>query len=395
MTNTSKTYFYQSYSKRIYIENEKVYSDSESVVLKPDETPEAKARELTREHYSKLLSNPFENIVVFCGAGTSKSSGGKSMYELWEEVKDLLTEPTLTTLYSDIKLPYPTNDAEKDIEKLLSQAYMAVQILIDPTSTRISSQIEQIETHIRAACDLKLNNTTHLEFLNKLTARKSKYSRIKVFTLNYDQLFEQAGIEGKYIVIDGFSFSLPRYFDPTFFDYDLLVRDTSKPSRTNNYVKKVFHLYKPHGSINWENQEDSNQIVIKEDPKKSLMIFPNTDKYEHSYEQPFFEMTSRFQRSLRLENTLLVCIGFSFNDKHFKNVITEACISNPSLTLVIVLPKFEEKSSVKGIIELTKSQNNIVLIDEKFEEFVKVYPYPEEYGYEQQQQPQQQPTKQL
>ncbi|PIX68996.1 SIR2 family protein, partial [Candidatus Roizmanbacteria bacterium CG_4_10_14_3_um_filter_39_13] len=140
----------------------------------------------------------------------------------------------------------------------------------------------------------------------------------------------------------------------------------------------------PHGSINWEEQKDSRQIIIKENPKKSLMIFPNSEKYEHSYEQPFFEMTSRFQRALRLENTLLICIGFSFTDKHFKNVINEASISNTSLSLVVVLPKFQEKKGLTKIVELTKSQNNVVLINEKFEDFVKNYPYPEEYGYEQQ-----------
>ncbi|NCQ04588.1 MAG: hypothetical protein GW834_08865, partial [Cyanobacteria bacterium] len=83
-------------------------------------------------------------------------------------------------------------------------------------------------------------------------------------------------------------------------------------------------------------------------------------------------------------NTLLICIGFSFTDKHFKNVITEASISNTSLSLVVVLPKFQEKKGLTEIVELTKSQNNVVLIDEKFEDFVKNYPYPEEYGYEQQ-----------
>ena len=383
MSSNSKTFFYRRYSKNIYVDDAKLFVDSAVTTLNADETAEAKARELSRKHYSALLSNPFENIVVFCGAGTSKSSGGKSMRELWDEVKNLFDEAEFKQLYTNIKLKYPSEDSEKDIEGLLSKAYMAVQVLQGPQTT-IEQQIIKIEKHIQTACNLKSTNPVHLEFLNKLTARKSKYSRIKIFTLNYDQLFEQAGMDGKYSVIDGFSFSLPRYFDPTFFDYDLLIRDSNKPSRTNNYVKKVFHLYKPHGSINWEEQKDSRQIIIKENPKKSLMIFPNSEKYEHSYEQPFFEMTSRFQRALRLENTLLICIGFSFTDKHFKNVITEASISNTSLSLVVVLPKFQEKKGLTEIVELTKSQNNVVLIDEKFEDFVKNYPYPEEYGYEQQ-----------
>ena len=54
------------------------------------------------------------------------------------------------------------------------------------------------------------------------------------------------------------------------------------------------------------------------------MIYPKDSKYESSYEQPFFEMMARFQQSLRKENVMLVCIGFSFNDKHIVTVIQEA-----------------------------------------------------------------------
>lgn len=56
------------------------------------------------------------------------------------------------------------------------------------------------------------------------------YQRAKIFTLNYDLLFEQAAAKGGYVVIDGFSFSMPRTFSGVYFDYDIVVRNRTKSS---------------------------------------------------------------------------------------------------------------------------------------------------------------------
>ena len=75
------------------------------------------------------------------------------------------------------------------------------------------------------------------------------------------------------------------------------------------------------------------QVNSTESP---LIVYPASDKYESSYEQPYFEMMSRFQQALRKENTLLIVLGFGFRDKHIQNVILEAVNQNPSFQLVIV-----------------------------------------------------------
>ena len=90
---------------------------------------------------------------------------------------------------------------------------------------------------------------------------------------------------------------------------DIVSRNSSRVKEEDNFIQKVFHLYKPHGSVDWTNEE--NQIIQKDEPDKSLMIYPKDSKYESSYEQPYFEMMSRFQQNVRNENTLLICIGFS------------------------------------------------------------------------------------
>src|SRR5688500_5901098 len=112
------------------------------------------------------------------------------------------------------------------------------------------------------------------------------------------------------------------------------MREKSRIKNEENFIAKVFHLYKIHGSINWEMA--SNQIIQSHNPKKPLMIFPKDTKYEHSYEKPFFEMMSRFQQCLRKENVLLISLGFSLSDKHLVTAIKEAVSQNPSFQILII-----------------------------------------------------------
>ncbi|MBK7934079.1 MAG: SIR2 family protein [Acidobacteria bacterium] len=102
----------------------------------------------------------------------------------------------------------------------------------------------------------------------------------------------------------------------------------------DSFISRLFHLYKLHGSLNWE--DNDGRIQINDTPAKPLMIFPRESKYENSYDQPFFEMMARFQQSIRPDSTVLVCIGYSFNDKHVNVAINEALDQNPGFQLIIV-----------------------------------------------------------
>jgi NAD-dependent SIR2 family protein deacetylase len=321
-----------SYAKNLWIENDKLFDDSGEVDLKvdnPNQTvtttnPNDEGYRIAREFYRSVLSRPFENIVVFTGAGTSISTGGKSMATLWEEAFPAASREDDEKFLNQINFPIPADYGTGDLEALLSQAQRAEGVLGSAASFAIVARIKTIKQLIAENCRLQLNEaSSHLEFLNKITSRKLKYSRAKIFTLNYDTLFEQAGAIGNFVVVNGFSFSMPAHFDGAFFDYDVVNRKNSRVHEEDNFIAKVFHLYKPHGSVNWE-QNVQDQIVINEEAQDPMMIYPNANKYESGYDQPFFEMMSRFLQNVRQQNTLLLCIGFSFRDKHFKNVILEA-----------------------------------------------------------------------
>ena len=120
-------------------------------------------------------------------------------------------------------------------------------------------------------------------------------------------------------------------------------------------------MYKLHGSVNWEKQD--NKIIQKEEPDEPLMIYPHQSKYESSYEQPYFEMMSRFQSNLRKENVFLITIGFSFGDKHIVTAIIEALEQNPGFQLMIVNKGIDETNeNMKPFIDAANKYSNISIV---------------------------------
>ncbi len=322
-----------------------------------------------RDFYSDFLKSHFENLIIITGAGSSVGWGGKTMEQLWDEVETKLTKEGLQQFITDIGFLNLT----KDLEALLSRANLAKEFLAP--EKKIAETIKICEKVIQAHCSFELpSNAPHSEFLNKITNRKLKDPRVKLFTLNYDTLFEQAAVSGNFTVMDGFSFSIPRTLSGRNFDFDIVYREKSRIKEEHSFVPRVFHLYKPHGSINWELDKDKNTIVIKENAENPLMIYPKDSKYENSYEQPFFEMMSRFQQNLRNENVLLICIGFSLNDKHIVTAIKEAVKQNPSFRLLIVSRTIRDNDIFNPFVEWAKTKNNVIIVSEEFKEFTQFYP---------------------
>jgi hypothetical protein len=164
-----------------------------------------------------------ENLVVLTGAGTSVTSGGKTMLELEKDVlaiiKALPKMPVSIGAIIDARTaPLSADTPKMNFEDWLSYLANASFIGAAPTSpfsgvqwrgTTSPSQddllwlVKQIGKVIFAECALTLTDTgsaamtaadiaPHLAFLAKLVARDSNLGRAHVFTLNYDTIFEQA-----------------------------------------------------------------------------------------------------------------------------------------------------------------------------------------------------------
>jgi len=256
--------------------------------------------------------------------------------------------------------------------------------ILDPTEN-LNKAITEVKKIVVDRCSLKLPpNSPHLHFLNKTLLRPQKFPRTKIFTLNYDTLFEQAAGNDKFTVIDGFTFSSPRIFNGKYFDYDIIETKHNRQDKKDSTIAKLFYLFKMHGSLNWKKNEATSEIEQYDEKNievnERVMIFPQDSKYEHSYEQPYFEMMARFQQALRTENTLLITIGFSFIDKHISSVILESIKQNASLNLMAftypAIVRFDEdaREYQKELYNITNIQNRVTLIAETFEDLANNYP---------------------
>lgn len=342
-----------------------------------------------RKVYSSFFQKPFKNLVILSGAGSSMDVKGLSMAQLWDEVvKEFKTEDVdgLNNIIKAVKFPKEKTD-KKDIEALLSQMEGFIKfsedkdIVYKDGNKKLSELKDLLFKLIQLRCTIPTppnDSFPHKVLLEKVLQRKLTSPRVKIFTLNYDLLFEDAATVANAIVIDGFSYTFPRTFSGRYFDYDIVQREGSKLKEEDNFVQRVFHLHKLHGSINWEKNKETGDVIVNNETKEALMVYPREAKYEDSYEQPFFEMMARFQRNLRLnDDTLLICIGYSFNDKHINAAIEEALNQNPGFRLAIIDPGFDKDTasrSLKTIKENALKTERILMVSETFTDFANYFP---------------------
>ena len=372
----------------------KVFIDNQEHKFDSDDSQDKKqfADKTKRNKYQKFLNSQFENLLILTGAGSSVGVGegekrGELLTDLWDDTKKLISEDVLNK-FCDVIHYTDKKDGVfiKNLEKLLSCANSAKEYVLVPNDDfKIDTIIEQIENLIKTKCELELPiDSPHKEFLEKITKRKVTLPRAKIFTLNYDTLFEQAGKRGNFTIIDGFSFSFPRLFSGRNFDFDIVQRDNSRVKEEDNFIRKVFHLYKLHGSVDWERNSEGS-IKQADIIKKALMIYPKDSKYENSYEQPFFEMMSRFQQNLRKDNVLLICIGFSFNDKHIVTAIQEALEQNPAFQLMVVNKGIATTGKFNSeLYRISQENSSVVLVDELFSDFARFFPDLKSYNQDEQ-----------
>jgi hypothetical protein len=348
------------------------------------------ANDEKRNIYVDFFKKPFKNLLVLSGAGSSMDVGGLSMAQLWAKAEEKylikdgekIKENGFELICKAVNFDFN----KKDLEALLSQIdgygkfVSDSKIKLNGGEKELSTLKKEIFELIKTHCTIEKpkDNFPHKALLEKLLQRKQTSPRVKIFTLNYDLLFEYAATEVNAIVIDGFSFTIPRTFSGRFFDYDIVQREGSKLKEEDNFIQRVFHLHKLHGSLDWKKDKTDDKVIIEDNPDEPLMIYPREAKYEDSYGQPFFEMMARFQRNLRLNNdTILICVGYSFNDKHINAAIEEALNQNPGFRLAVIDPGFDNDTVSTALGSIKKEaldSERILMVSETFTDFSKYFP---------------------
>lgn len=279
------------------------------------------------------------NLILLTGAGSSycaKNMSGNtapSMTDLWNAVEAAATP----TKFNEIVGLIPTaSNLKKNIEKLLTLCKLYAALFNDANAENISKFVVIAEKAIVERVNFVTEATelgSHRNFIRKIARRSVRKPRAKIFTTNYDLCFEYAAREQQFVVVDGFSHSVPQTYDRAHFSYDIVRRegDADPP----DYIENVFHLYKLHGSIDWRRK---GPVILRSRDEKigdPVLIYPRDSKFQEAFETPYLDMMGAFQSGLREPDTAVVISGFGFNDDHLAMPIMAAIEANMSLRVIV------------------------------------------------------------
>lgn len=335
------------------------------------EAPLVEPNDWTSRIADILLS---ENLVVLAGLGTSlclntaESTVAPTMSNLWEGVGALKGFDTVIA-----SVGHDPDNA--DVEELLSRCQLYLGLNDDDAVRGFVAGAEQLIYDKCFFPDETVELTIHEMFLRKVARRSIRQPRMRLFTTNYDLCFERAAARTGFITIDGFSHSSPQQFDGSYFSYDFVKRELE--GNVPDFIPNVFQLLKLHGSTDWIRDESSGRILRGAEGGKA-MIFPRYGKFESSYQQPYFEMMSRLQASLRQPNSGLLVVGYGCKDKHINEPLLSALRSNVGLKVALVDPVLETNgenqvhSFLKHLID--EGDARVSLVSAKFQDFTRHIP---------------------
>lgn len=318
-----------------------------------------------------------DRLVVLLGAGSSLAvlddNGAPvapSMSDLWETAKGIAGDG-FEDLLTQVK--YVAPESGDNIEVLLSRCLTFQEFAPDAF---VQSFVEKTEAEIIRQCrfaGVDTNLEHHEAFLRRVARRPPRKARTRFFTTNYDTVIEEAASRLQFTVIDGFSHASPPRFDGSHFDLDVVLR--REEDEQTEFLPKLFHLHKLHGSVDWK---ESGQWVEKDAAAiQPLIIYPRANKYERSYDPPFFEMMARFQAALRRPDTAVMVVGFGFNDTHIVRPILNAVESNVALRLMVVDVDLGDsrREPIPTLKRLVRNGDaRIELVECGFNEFVALVP---------------------
>jgi SIR2-like domain len=360
-------------------------------ILAPKEGETMDVREFEITRLQALLSQwlRMENVVAFLAAGCSISQGGLAIGGLQQSVLEFLGEyydqQGNNTLRDFVRtrLAEPGNATfEEWLSYVSNVAFLSsmdgepIQNVIwrggvEIERAQLSMLLKDLSAAIFAFCSLKLpervdSPTGHHAFLGKMVARDPALGRLRVFTLNYDTLIEQALDHLGVQYADGFVGQVERRFDPSCYGLDIYYPGEVSEGRVRRYDKYV-QLYKLHGSIHWREEnghmkgvhptlsrfmdwrkkvggnaarrtEASEQFpTLFQEFKEEMGILPTANKYVQTLDLPYSHLFRAFHQSLQQPQTFVVVIGYGFGDEHVNRIIEDALV-NPSLVMLIVNP---------------------------------------------------------
>lgn len=183
--------------------------------------------------------------------------------------------------------------------------------------------------------------------LLSFSSRAASRERLNIFTTNYDRFIEYALDDAGILWLDRFAGKLK----PTFRNIRLELDFHYNPPGIRGeprYVEGVVRLFKLHGSIDWEKNEN-REIIRKpwpfgEAPKtnptesnllEKVIVYPNASKDMETALYPYAELFRDFATAICRPNSVVVTYGYGFGDDHVNRILKDM-LTIPSTHLCIV-----------------------------------------------------------
>lgn len=348
------------------------FYDSNGKLEHPD-SQEEQQKVFTKIDFQRMISGKihrivygekYSNVVFLAGAGASVTQDlnpnfGKTVKMIADDVFSKLDKSdglyTLKELASQCRykdgdiLDKESEETETyklsdsfNLEDFLSTLFHYRPYVPDTDKDKFNNSIKKILQLIKENTNYsydskELKHGKLLNFLSSLSGKDG--NKFSVITTNYDVLIEEAAAENNFVIFDGFNFTPIPKFDSSMFEWNLIKEVQNINTREVEYKDKIFNLLKIHGSLTWEKQDDGTILRKNKDSiidtDKMVMVFPSSDKYAQSYQEPYFELFTKFQDLIKRPNTLLISSGFSFADVHISKMITQALKNNNSLKILV------------------------------------------------------------
>lgn len=340
-----------TYDNDKYLKNGTPLMDEDGNIIN-----DASFKLLIKKEMSHFIHKNYDNIIVLAGAGASVVLNGNNICEKFGKTVSMLAELinkelkmdsncfTLQELADFCKYNVPVEEVEEskinpkfNLEDFLSDLLSFEKYVAEGDYTKYEVSKNKI-------FDLIISNTSydydesclkHSAFINTVSHLVKTPSKLSIVTTNYDTLIEDAADSIGFTVIDGFTFAHRPQFDSDMFEWNLVKDIENIKTRELEYKKNIINLLKLHGSLTWERSDKHIFRKEKNNVKNPIMIFPSSNKYMQSYQEPYFELFIKFQELLKRPNTLLITTGFSFADNHISQMIIQAILHNKSLALLI------------------------------------------------------------
>lgn len=340
-----------TYDNDKYLKNGTPLMDEDGNIIN-----DASFKLLIKKEMSHFIHKNYDNIIVLAGAGASVVLNDNNICEKFGKTVSMLAELinkelkmdsncfTLQELADFCKYNVPVEEVE---ESKINPKFNLEDFLSDLLSFEkyvAEGDYAKYEVSKNKIFDLIISNTSydydesylkHSAFINTVSHLVKTPSKLSIVTTNYDTLIEDAADSIGFTVIDGFTFAHRPQFDSDMFEWNLVKDIENIKTRELEYKKNIINLLKLHGSLTWERSDKHIFRKEKNNVKNPIMIFPSSNKYMQSYQEPYFELFIKFQELLKRPNTLLITTGFSFADNHISQMIIQAILHNKSLALLI------------------------------------------------------------